>query len=174
MWENYSIVWAFCSKSCKTWEEICSPKALAEAPLHYLLTSQPLIDPAQPDLVQSSSKLLSDLEVMAEMEAPCPHTLPFAWTLAPGLARDLRGKPLVLRPTGRHNYLSILHNRQDERKTVAERSSEKEQNLPSERKASLLRKCLHKMHCRYHLWDIILVGGWCGMRQLIVDDGPPG
>ena len=36
---------------------------------------------------------------MAETSSPCPHSLPFAGTLAPGLDRDLLGKPLVPRPT---------------------------------------------------------------------------
>ena len=45
-----------------------------------------------------------EVELTATAEAaemttvPCPYSLPFPRTLAPGRARDLRGKPVVHRP----------------------------------------------------------------------------
>lgn len=47
----------------------------------------------------------TEVETTAAAEAakatssPCSHSLPFARTLTPGWAKDLRGKPLVHRPT---------------------------------------------------------------------------
>ena len=84
---------------CNTWEEIFSPEEPPEVPLHSSLDIQPLVGPARPDSVQSGSDLLSNLEGMAETSSPWLHLLPFAETLASGLDRDLRGKPLVPRPT---------------------------------------------------------------------------
>ena len=67
-----------------------------------------LIRPAQPDSVQGSIELWQGRDrgganrPKGSREAtspPCPHFLPFAGTITPGLARDLHERPLVLRPT---------------------------------------------------------------------------
>jgi hypothetical protein len=50
--ENYSVIFVFCSESCNTWEETCSPKVR----LRFCRTPHWIVDfigPAQPDSVQS-------------------------------------------------------------------------------------------------------------------------
>jgi hypothetical protein len=57
------------------------------------------VSPARPSSIQSDSELPSDLEGMAETSSSCLHSIPFTGTFPPSLDRDLRGKPLVSRPT---------------------------------------------------------------------------
>jgi hypothetical protein len=47
-------------------------------------------------------ELASDLEGVAEALSPCLYSLPLTGAFPPGLGRDLRGKPLVPRPTTLH------------------------------------------------------------------------
>lgn len=49
--------------------------------------------------------------VTINLSPPCPHSIPFTGTLAPGLARDLCGKSLVLRPTSIRRNHCVRHGR---------------------------------------------------------------
>jgi hypothetical protein len=89
---------------------------LPEALLHSTLASQPLISPARPSSVQGSSELpgrnsrdrggANCSSRSSRSNFPSLPTL--SRTLSLGLARDLCGKPLVLRPTVHSIKLSCI------------------------------------------------------------------
>jgi hypothetical protein len=97
--ENYSFVWVLFQELYVTLGKRSSlPEEPPQVLPHSSLDSQ-LLGPALPNSVQSCWEVQSDLEGMAETLSPCLHSLPFHGTPAPGLDRDLRGKPLEPRPT---------------------------------------------------------------------------
>jgi hypothetical protein len=97
VWENYSIVWVFCSKSCNTWEEICSPKVSPEVPPHSSLD-------CLPSLTRLSAVWPTEWpgrQGRGFASLPALTSLPWNPHTRPGQRSP--GKPLVLRPT----YLSV-------------------------------------------------------------------
>jgi hypothetical protein len=76
---------------------------MPETLLHSSLASWPLIGPAWSDSPDCTAEKEVGPTVAAEVSEvtspPWLHSLPFAGTLAPGLARDFHGKPLIHRPT---------------------------------------------------------------------------
>ena len=102
---------------CNNREDIFSPEELPEVPPHSSLNSRLLHGPAQPDSVQGSIELWQGRDrgganrPKGSREAtspPCPHSLPFTGTLAPGWARHLHGKSLVYRPTTRVADMGLM------------------------------------------------------------------
>jgi hypothetical protein len=93
---------SLCHKSCNTWGEISSPEALPKVLPNSSLASHLLSGHALPDSVQHSTELQHGRDgggIGADQHSgsreatfpPCLYSLPFARTLAPGLARDLHG-----------------------------------------------------------------------------------
>jgi hypothetical protein len=103
--ENYSIIQSLCPKSCNTWGEIALPKSHLRpcCTPHWLVG----FSSAQPDPDPTQCRAAWNLwrwgwPAQRNRKAtfpPCLHSLSFTRTLAPGLARDLCGNPLIPRPT---------------------------------------------------------------------------